>query len=149
MKKYKVWVPVKMQNILKQVKMLTSAWAMKKKLNDLFCAQINGRGYEQNDGIHYYESSINLPVASDVIIRIAIILVLMEGWYSQFFDVKGAFLNGDLDNSDKIYMYVPQGFENYHPRNLVLMILKAVYVTKQTAMQFCKNLMACMKSVFL
>ena len=121
---------------------------MKKKLNDLFCAQINGRGYEQNDGIHYYESSINLPVARDVIIRIAIILVLMEGWYSQFFDVKGDFLNDDMDDSDKMYMYFPQGFEIYHPRNVVLMILKAVYVTKQTAMQFCKNLVACMKSVF-
>ena len=36
-----------------QAKIITPTWAMNKKSNVTFCAQINGCGYEKVDGIHY------------------------------------------------------------------------------------------------
>ena len=138
MKRYKVWVTVNMHNFPKQAKILTSTWVMKKKLNAIFGDRINGRLYEQVGGIHYYGSSIHSPVSSDVRIIIAMILVLVSVWDSQIVDVKGAFLNGDLDDSEKVHTHFPQGFKKYYPSNVVLILLKSIYGIKQAAMQFWK-----------
>ena len=133
-----MWVPVNMHNFPNQAKILTSTWVMKKKLNVILGDRINGRLYEQVGGIHYYVSSIHSPVSIDVRIRIAMIMVLVSGWDSQIVDVKGAFLNGDLDDSDKVHTHVPQGFKKYYTSDVVLILLKSIYGTKQAAMQFWK-----------
>ena len=78
----------------------------------IFVLWINGRGYEKVDCIHYFGSSINYSVASDVSIIITTVLGLMTGWDSQIVDVKGAFINGELDDSDKMYMSVTQGLKS-------------------------------------
>ena len=44
-------------------------------------------------------------------------------------------------------MHVPQGFEDYYPSNVVLMLLKAIYGKHKSSMHFCKELVACMKSM--
>ena len=45
-----------------------------------------------------------------------------------------------------MYMEVPQGFEQYYPRNVVLLLLKTLYGTKQAAMQFWRKLVATLKT---
>ena len=76
------------------------------------------------------------------------ILGLISRWDSKIVDVKGAFLNGYLENSENIYMHVPQGLEKYHTINVVLVLLKEIYVTKQVVVQFEKELVAFMKRMF-
>ena len=44
---------MKINNVSKKSKILTSTWAIKKKLNCNFLDGINCCGYEQADGIHY------------------------------------------------------------------------------------------------
>ena len=117
MRNHKVWVPVKMKNIPEQAKILTSPWAMMKKLNGIFRAGINGRGYEKVDGIHYDGSSIHYPGASDASIRIVGILGLVAVWDSQIVDAKGAFLNGDFDNSKKC-TYMSPKFKNNNTQGM-------------------------------
>ena len=90
---------MKMQNVPKKARILTSTLVMKKKADGAFCARIHGCGYEQVYGIHYYGSSINSPVTSGVSIRIVMILVLIARWDSKIVDIKGSVLNGDLDDS--------------------------------------------------
>eukprot|EP00957_Ditylum_brightwellii_P110745 8445939-Ditylum_brightwellii.AAC.1 len=46
-----------------------------------------------------------------------------------------------------MYMHVPKGFEKYFPSNVVLLLLKAIYGTKQVAMAFWKDLLKCMKDI--
>ena len=62
--------------------------------------------------------------------------------------MKGAFLKGDLDTSkEQMYMHVPKGFEKYYPGEVYLMLLKAIYGTKQAAIAFWKELLKCMRSM--
>ena len=63
-------------------------------------------------------------------------------------DVKGAFLKGDLDtNKERMFMHVPKGFEKHYPGSVYLLLLKAIYGTKQAAIIFWKELLKCMKSM--
>jgi hypothetical protein len=58
-------------------KVLSSAWAMKKKANGTCRARLNARGYEQIDGEHYDENEKFAPVVSDVAIHIVLIMIAM------------------------------------------------------------------------
>jgi len=44
----KVWFPIRIIDVRKRAKVLTSTLAMKLKSNDRLRDRINGRGYEQN-----------------------------------------------------------------------------------------------------
>ena len=46
-----------------------------------------------------------------------------------------------------MYMHVPKEYENFYPINVLLMLLKAVYGTKQAAMAFWKELLKCMQNM--
>jgi hypothetical protein len=56
-------------------------------------------------------------------------------------DVKGAFLCGNFENGEKIYMEVPQGFERFYAKNTVLLLLKTIYGLKQAALAFWRQLL--------
>ena len=143
--KYKVFQPVKMKDVPKGSKFLTTTWAMKKKANGTFRARMNMRGYEQEDGIHYDSASIASPVTNDVTIRIMMVLMLMSGWIGYLVDVKGAFLLGEFENNEQIYTKIPQGFEKYwDPKVWVWLLLRTVYGTKQAAICFWKTLLKAM-----
>lgn len=104
----------------------SSTWACKLKSNGTKRARINGRGYEQIDGIHYDGSSIHAPVTNDASVRIVMTLALMAGWIGRISDVKGAFLKGDLDiDKEEMYLKVPEGFEKYYGQNVLLRLMKA------------------------
>ena len=76
------------------------------------------------------------------------VLALMASWYGQLVDVKGAFLNGHLDDEkEKMYMHVPEGFKRYYPANVYLLLMKALHGTKQAAMVFWKELLKCMRDM--
>ena len=89
------------------------------KANESHRARLNAKGFKQVDGVHYDGSIIHSPVVADIAIRLVMILGLMAGWDSQIVEVIGEFLNGELDNIDQMYMYVPQGFENTIPKKSI------------------------------
>eukprot|EP00957_Ditylum_brightwellii_P158154 12037908-Ditylum_brightwellii.AAC.1 len=60
-----VWMPVKLSEVPKEAKVLASTWACKLKSNRTKRACINGRGYEQVDGVHYDGTSIHAPVTNE------------------------------------------------------------------------------------
>ena len=94
------------------------------------------------DSVHYNSLSVHSPVTNNISVRIVFLLGLMAGWKGYIYDVRGAFLKGELDNDkDKMYMYIPQGFEKYFPKGVVLRLLKVLYGTKQAAMAFWKELL--------
>ena len=143
-----VWRPVKKRDVPSGAKVLTSTWACKLKSNGTKRARINGRGYEQIDGVHYDSSSISSPVTNDVSVRIVFVLAIMANWIGRISDVKGAFLKGDLDqDKEQMYMHVPEGFEEFYGSDELLQLLKAIYGMKQAAMAFWRELLKCMKDM--
>ena len=143
-----VWTPVKVNDVPRGAKILTSTWACKQKASGVKRARMNGRGYEQVDGVHFDSSSVHSPVTNDISVRIVFVLGLMAGWKGYICDVRGAFLKGKLDeDKDEMYMHVPQGFEKFYPKDVVLKLQKALYGTKQAAMAFWKELLKCMKDM--
>ena len=70
--------------------------------------------------------------------------MIMAGWVGELIDVKGAFLHGDFEDNDEIYMEVPEGFEqHYDPKKFVLRLLQTIYGLKQAAFAFWKKLLMC------
>ena len=60
---------------------------------------------------------------NDITIRIVLVLMLMAGWVGQILDVKDAFLHGDFEDEEQVYIEVPQGFDKYYnPENTVLLL---------------------------
>ena len=71
-------------------------------------ARLVAKGYTQTYRKDYLETFA--PVAKMNTIRILFSLAANRGWSLQQFDVKNAFLHGDLD--EEIYMEIPAGFES-------------------------------------
>eukprot|EP00957_Ditylum_brightwellii_P041423 3136855-Ditylum_brightwellii.AAC.2 len=92
----KVWHPIKLSKLPKGTEILTTTWTCKLKLNDRKRAHLNARAYEQVDGIHYDESSINAPMTNDTSVWAIMVLALMAGWIGLMNDAQGTFLKGEL-----------------------------------------------------
>eukprot|EP00957_Ditylum_brightwellii_P157826 12012722-Ditylum_brightwellii.AAC.1 len=60
-----VSMSVKLSEVPKGAKVLTSTWACKLKSNGTKRARINGRGSEQVDGVHYDGTSIHAHVTNE------------------------------------------------------------------------------------
>ena len=141
MKKFLVWEEVPRSLVPKQAKILTSTWARKKKANGTFRARLNARGYEQVDGKHYHSHNISSPVANEVTIRIALVLMLFMRMFGELIDVKGAFLHGDFEDEYEVYMEVPEGMDKHYDRkNCLLRLLKTLYGLKNSAMAFWRKI---------
>jgi hypothetical protein len=147
MEKHKVWKAVPREAVPGGNKILSSTWAMKKKANGTYRARLNARGYEQVAGRHYDENSIAAPVTSDTTIRIVLTLLLMAGWYGELLDVKGAFLHGEFEEGEQLFMEIPEGFQMYYPMGMVLLLLKTIYGLKQAAVAFWKQLIMAFASM--
>ncbi len=129
-KKHKVFKAVPRSQVPPRHKILTSTWAMKKKANGTYRARLNARGYEQVPGKHYDPNSIAAPVTSDVTIRIVLTLLLLARWYAELIDVKGAFLHGEFEEGEILYMEIPEGFEQYYPAGFIWLLLRTIYGLK-------------------
>lgn len=62
--------------------------------------------------------------------------MVMARWYVVLLDIEGAFLNGRFQRDEVLFMKVPEGFEKFYPREVLLRLLRTIYGLKQAAMQF-------------
>ena len=149
MTEHAVWRAVPRSMVPKWAKILTSTWAMKQKADGTLRARINARGFEQSAGEHYKEDGISSPVVNEASIFIILILLIMARMYGELNDVKGAFLNGQFSQGEKLYMKVPQGFEKFYPGDVLLLLLKTIYGLKQAAFEYWRALLKALKMVGL
>ena len=89
--KHAVWRAVLRKDVPAAAKILTSTWVMKEKANGTYRARLHAQGFQQMDGQHYNSHNITLPVTSDIIIRIIIVLIILANWDGELLDVKGVF----------------------------------------------------------
>jgi hypothetical protein len=91
-------------------------------------ARLVAKGYTQTYGIEYLETFA--PVAKMNTVRILLSLAANYGWDLQQFDVKNAFLHGELE--EEIYIEVSPGYGNNLTAYTVCKLKKALYGLKQS-----------------
>lgn len=107
------------------VKPLTCRWIFRQKQDGKFKARLVVRGFEQKQGFDYFETFS--PVARHVSVRLILSLASSNHMKLKTFDVKTAFLYGDL--REDIYMYQPEGFDDGTHR--ICKLNKSLYGLKQ------------------
>lgn len=133
---------------------LPSTWAFKckrfpdgsvKKFKARFCA----RGDRQKEGIDYFETYA--PVVQWTTIRIMLILECVLGLVSKQGDVTCAFLHAHLEEGEKVYLEMPQGFKQYdkNGKPKVYSLKRTLYGLKQSPRAFWKYLTSKFEAVGL
>ena len=91
-------------------------------------ARLVAKGYTQTYGVDYQETFA--PVAKMSTVKVLLSLAVNLNRDLQQYDVKNAFLHGDLE--EEIYMEIPPGFEERLGTNKVCKLQKALYGLKQS-----------------
>lgn len=110
-------------------------WVYKVKLGpngnvERYKARLVAKGYSQIENVDYKETFA--PVASMTTIRILFAVANQHDMDIVNFDVKTAFLYGDLEET--IYLEHPDGYPN--PNNRVCKLIKSLYGLKQAPRQW-------------
>ena len=118
------WILVKKPENRKPLKCL---WVFTLKENEIYKARLVIKGCAQKQGIDYNETFS--PVVRFETVRFVISIAAREHLHLGKFDVKTAFLYGELD--ELIFMFQPEGFSDGTSR--VCQLQKSLYGLKQAS----------------
>lgn len=113
----------------KSKKILSNKWVFKIKDDGRYKARLVVRGCEQRHGIDYEETFS--PVVNSSSLRTLLAIATKRRDYIVKFDIKTAFLYGNLD--EEIFMELPDG---YNCNNKICRLNKALYGLKQAPLRW-------------
>jgi reverse transcriptase-like protein len=89
-------------------------------------ARLVAKGYTQTYGIDYFETFS--PVEKIDTIRVLFSIAANKDWSLYQFDVKNAFLHGEIE--EKVYMHAPPGFSDEFAKGEGCRLKRALYGLK-------------------
>jgi hypothetical protein len=101
------------------------------------------QGFSQCPGFEYLEvfaPTVRLPT-----LRIILALAALHDLHLWSVDVSNAYLNGDMDCD--VYMEQPEGFAQGNPKELVCLLKKSLYGTKQGGNRWNRKMRAALESM--
>lgn len=118
---------------------VTNKWVFKIKKNadgtiERYKARLVARGFSQKHGVDYFDTYA--PVANMTSVRLLFAYAAIEKLQMIQFDVKTAFLYGDLEET--VYMEQPEGFEQGSV-DKVCLLKRSLYGLKQSPRQWNKK----------
>jgi histone deacetylase 1/2 len=137
-----VYEVISISNLPPSANLIGNTWVFKVKQNsdgsvERLKARITAKGCSQKEGIDYQE--VFAPVANQTTIRLVIFCLVQRGLIGRSFDVKTAFLYGDLHAHERVYMRVPEGVPN-RDKSTCWALQKCIYGLKQSARRFNEHL---------
>lgn len=125
-KKNKTWEMVDARKI-KGKKCISSRWVFQVKSDGRYKARLVARGCEQGKYIDYEE--LFSPMVSNAALRMLFAMAAHNNWQFMSFDVKTAFLYGEL--KEEIYMKPPAGYKSME--NKIFKLKKSIYGLRQAS----------------
>ena len=95
---------------------------------DKYKARLVARGFTQVYGVDYFDTYS--PVAKLASFRTILAIAARHDWEIESFDFNGAYLNGELDAGEEIYMQAPPGYDKGDAGS-VKRLHKSLYGLKQ------------------
>ena len=97
---------------------------MKIKQNGIYRARLVACGYSQIPGVDFHKVPYSL-VINDVTYRLLFVICILIGYSNVILDIVTAFLHGELETGEEVYMECPQGMNQ--PKNKVLLLMKTIF----------------------
>ena len=105
----KVWRKTKIKDICEGRKLVGCKWVYKPKRNGVYRSMLVTLGYTQVPGVDFTDNFS--PLVHDVTLRAALVLWLVLGLDVDQIDVETAFLEGELDEKERVYLKCPPGMD--------------------------------------
>jgi hypothetical protein len=130
----KVWRKLQRNDIPEGRRCVKCKWVFIKR-NGIFRCRLVACGYSQIPGVDFTETYS--PVINDITWRILIIFIIVMGFHSMIIDVETAFLYGEFEEGEEIYMECPKGMPRFGDECLLLQ--KTIYGLVQSGRQYFKK----------
>lgn len=117
-------------NEAKGRKILSTRWVFKIKDNGKYRARLVVRGFEQVQGVDFKECYS--PVVNVTSLRVLMAVAASKNFACKVFDVKTAFLNGELD--EEVFIHIPEGFAK--KRGKICKLEKSLYGLRQAPLMW-------------
>jgi len=127
---------------------ISSKWVLKAKKDAAgnvvrYKARLVAQGFSQISGVDYNDTYA--PVAKLASMHAVIVMANHLNMEMHQVDIKGAYLNGELNDKEVLYMHHPLGYKAPNAGTRVLRLVKTLYGLKQSGRQWYQKL----TSVFL
>lgn len=127
-----------------------SKWVLKAKKDAAgnivrYKARLVAQGFSQIGGVDYDDTYA--PVAKLASTRAVIAMANRLGFEMHQIDIKGAYLNGELQDNEVLYMQHPPGYKSPDAGTRVLRLVKTLYGLKQSGRRWYQKLSSVFKSL--
>jgi len=127
-----------------------SKWVLKAKKDAAgnivrYKARLVAQGFSQIGGVDYDDTYA--PVAKLASTRAVIAMANRLGFEMHQIDIKGAYLNGKLQDNEVLYMQHPPGYKSPDAGTRVLRLVKTLYGLKQSGRRWYQKLSSVFKSL--